>query len=100
MYDRVLNMTLSMYRSSRPEVFCKKGILRNFVKFTGKHQCESLFFRLFCRLNPATLLKKRLSQRCFLVNFAKFLKKTFSYRIPPVAASVCIDASLHSVYSI
>ena len=23
-----------MYRSSRPEVFCKKGVLRNFAKFT------------------------------------------------------------------
>ena len=32
-----------MARSSRPEVFCKKGILRNFAKFTGKHLCQSLF---------------------------------------------------------
>ena len=31
-------------RSSRPEVFCKKGALRNFTKFTGKHPCQSLFF--------------------------------------------------------
>ena len=23
--------------SSRPEVFCRKGVLRNFAKFTGKH---------------------------------------------------------------
>ena len=27
-----------------PEVFYKKGVLRNFLKFTGKHLCESLFF--------------------------------------------------------
>ena len=33
-----------LFRSSRPEVFCKKGILRNFTKFTGKHPCESFFF--------------------------------------------------------
>ena len=26
-------------RSSRPEVFCKKGVLRNFAKFTRKHLC-------------------------------------------------------------
>ena len=32
------------YRNSHPEVFCKKGVLRNFVKFTGKHLCQSLFF--------------------------------------------------------
>ena len=25
------------YRSSRPEVFYKKGVLRNFAKFVGKH---------------------------------------------------------------
>ena len=24
------------FRSSRPEVFCKKGVLRNFTKFTEK----------------------------------------------------------------
>ena len=28
-------------RSSRQEVFCKKGVLRNFGKFTGKHLCFS-----------------------------------------------------------
>ena len=33
-------------RCSRPEVFCKKGILRNFAKFTGKHLCQSLFFNI------------------------------------------------------
>ena len=30
-------------RNSRPEVFCKKVVLRNFTKFTGKHLCQSLF---------------------------------------------------------
>ena len=34
----------SMTRSSRPEVLCEKGVLRNFSKFTGKHLCQSLFF--------------------------------------------------------
>ena len=27
-----------------PEVFYKKGVLKNFAKFTGKHLCQSLFF--------------------------------------------------------
>ena len=27
-----------------PEVFCEKGALRNFTKFTGKHLCQNLFF--------------------------------------------------------
>ena len=30
-------------RRSRQEVFCKKGVLRNFEKLTGKHLCQSLF---------------------------------------------------------
>ena len=30
-------------RSSR-QVFCKKGVLRNFAKLTGKHLYQSLFF--------------------------------------------------------
>ena len=29
---------------SRPEVFCKKDVLNNFAKFTGKHLCLCLFF--------------------------------------------------------
>ena len=31
-------------RSSRPELFCKKGVLKNIAKFTVKHLCQSLFF--------------------------------------------------------
>ena len=73
-------------RSSRPDVFCRKDVLKNFAKFTGKYLCQSLFFNKVAGLRPATLLKKRLWHRCFLVNFAKFLKTPFFYRIPLVAA--------------
>ena len=31
-------------KCSPPEVFCKKGVLKNFAKFTGKHLCQSLIF--------------------------------------------------------
>ena len=34
----------SIHRSSYPEVFYKKGVLKNLTKFTGKHLCQSLFF--------------------------------------------------------
>ena len=44
-------------RNSRPDVHCKKGVLRNFLK----------------RPWHATLLKNRLWHRCFPVNFKKFL---------------------------
>ena len=70
-------MNINFYRSSHPEVFCKKGVLRNFPKFTGKHLRQSLFFNKVAGLRPATLLKKRLWHRCFHVNFAKFLRTPF-----------------------
>ena len=35
---------LFYYALSRPDVFCEKGVLRNFLKFTVKHLCQSLFF--------------------------------------------------------
>ena len=63
-------------RSSRPDVFCEKDVLRNFAKFTRKHLCQSLFFNKVAGM-PATLLKKRLLHRCFPVNFAKFLRTPF-----------------------
>ena len=40
----LLELSIFSYRSSRPEVFCIKGVLRNFRKLTGKHLCQSLFF--------------------------------------------------------
>ena len=33
-----------MFKSRHPEMLCKKGVLRNFTKFPGKHLCQSLFF--------------------------------------------------------
>ena len=41
---------LSIIRSSRPEVFCKKDALKNFLKFTGKYLCQSLFSNKFAGL--------------------------------------------------
>ena len=71
-------------RSSPPEVFYKKGDLRNFTN-SQENTCAraSLLIKLQTRpqglqgLRPETLLKKRPWRRCFPVNFKKFLKKTF-----------------------
>ena len=41
-------------------VLYKKGVLKNFAKFTGTHLFRSLFFINVTGLTPATLLKKRL----------------------------------------
>ena len=54
------NGRIKPFRSSLPEVICKKGALRNFAKFTGIHLRQSLFFNKVTGHRPATLLKKRL----------------------------------------
>ena len=35
---------VSNFRSSHWSCYLRKGVLRNFAKFTGKHLCQSLFF--------------------------------------------------------
>ena len=49
------------------EVFCKKGVLKIFLKFTGKRLPWSL-------LQACNFIKKRLQHWCFPVKFAKFLR--------------------------
>ena len=86
-----IDLDYCLCRSSRPEVFFKKGVLRNFAKFTGEHLRWSLFlndrlwdwsfpsnFVKFLRTPfPPSLLKKRLWHRCFPVNFVRFLGTPF-----------------------
>ena len=39
-FHRNFTSLQSSTRSSRPAVFCKKGVLRNCAKFTGKRLCQ------------------------------------------------------------
>ena len=55
----------------------KKGDVKNFAKFIGKHLPQSLFFNKVPGLRTTTLSKKRLWRRCFPINFAKFLGTSF-----------------------
>ena len=68
---------LSSIRSSRPGVFFKKGVLRNFAKFTGKHLYQSLFFNKLEGIKSASSLKKRLWRSGFPVDFANILRTPF-----------------------
>ena len=56
--------------NSRPEVFCKKGVLRNFAKFTGKHLCQSFFLNKVAGLRPLVSLESKYS--LILVNANNF----------------------------
>ena len=65
-------------RRSRSQIFFKIGVLRNFAKFAGKHLIQSIFF------NKVADPRSELRQRCFPVNFAKFLRTLFFYRTTTV----------------
>ena len=75
-------------RSSRPEVICEKGVLRNFAKFTGKQQCHSLFFNEVADWSLQLFIKKVTLTQLFSSEFCKIFKSTFSYKTFPVAAFV------------
>ena len=77
---------ITFQRSGCPEVFCKKGVLRNFIKFTRKHLCQSLFFDKVAGLRHATLIIKETLAQVFSSEFYEISKNTFSYRTPLVAA--------------
>ena len=69
---------LATVRSICPEVFCEKGVFRNFAKFTGKH------------LWPRTcdFIKKETLAQVSSCEFCEISKNTFFYRTPRVVASV------------
>ena len=68
-------------------MFCKKGVFRNFAKFTGKHLCQSLFFNKVAG-EACNFIKKETLVQLFSCEFCEISKNTFFYRTPPVAASV------------
>ena len=92
------NFTYWRHISNRLELFCKKGVLRNFAKFTGKHLIQRLFFNKVAGLKAFVKIrfqhkglhlyeKKSLWHSCFPLNFTNFLRTSFN-RTLPVAVSV------------
>ena len=67
-------------------MFCKKGILRNFAKFTGKHLCQSVFFNKTAE--ASNFIQKETLAQLFSCEICEISKNTFSYRTPLVAACV------------
>ena len=62
---------MCLYRSTPPEVVSKKGVLRNFAKFEGKHLCQGLFLS-----KVGGLLKESLAQ-VFSCEFCEISKNIF-----------------------
>ena len=63
-YGNINHFHILQTKSSHRRCSVKKGVLRN---FTGN----------VAGLRPGTLFKKRVWRRCFPMNFAKFLRKSF-----------------------
>ena len=86
----------SIFRSSRPEVFCKKGVFKNFTKFTGKNLCQSFFFN---KVNfSIKFIKKESLAQVFFCEFCIISKNTC--RTPPVASSAFSNTSYLYQHSI
>ena len=65
---------LSLFRSSRSEVFCKKGVLINSAKFTGKYLCQKL---KKLRSEAFNFIKKESLTQVLSCEFCRISKNTF-----------------------
>ena len=63
-------------RSSRQEVFCKKGVLRNFPKFIGKHLYQSLHKVAGLRHEACNFIKKEALAQVFSSEFCEIYNRT------------------------
>ena len=75
--------------SSRSEVLCKKGVLTNFAKFTGKRLCQSLLFNKVAdlRSEACNYIKKETQvAQVFPYGLCEISKNTFLHRTHLVVA--------------
>ena len=84
---------LAVYRSSHQRCSVRKGVHRNFTKFTGKHLCQSLLFNKACNF-----IKKETLAQVFSCEFCEIFKNTFLHRTPLVAASVCVICTILDIH--
>ena len=66
-------------RSSHWRCSVRRGVLRNFAKFTGKHLCQSLFFNKvtgleFCKISKNTFSTEQLQTNASVSFISFFIK--------------------------
>ena len=66
---------------NRSKMFFKIDVLKSFSKFIGKQLYQSFSFNKVVGLRPTILLKKRLRDRSFPENFAKWLEHLKAFLI-------------------
>ena len=84
--DTMSSQTLkvALLRSNHRKYSVKKGVLRNFVKFTGKHFYQSLFFN---KVKACNFMKKENLAQVFSCEFCEISKNTFFTEHPLATAS-------------
>ena len=61
-------------RSSHPELFCEKGVLKSFAKLSGKHLCQSFLIKL---QTSGNFIKKAPLAKVFSYEFCEIFMNTF-----------------------
>ena len=85
------------FQKQPPEVFCKKGVLRNLTTFTGKHLCQSLFFDKVA--GPCNFLKKETLAQVFSCEFCQISKNSFfTEHLWATASKICLFINYIQVY--
>ena len=101
-YSTYFTPVFYLYRISHRWCSVKKVFLE--ISQTGNYLFQGLFFKKVADPRPPSLFKKRLWQRCFTENFAKFLGNPFSieyfrWLLLPFHASVLFLYPLKFLYT-
>ena len=65
------------FRSSHGRCSVRKGVLRNFGKFTGKYTCARVSFSIKLQASACNFIKKEALAQVFSCEFCKIFKNTF-----------------------
>ena len=82
------SISLITIRSSHQRCFVKKGVFRNFAKFTGKHLCQNLFFNKVAGGGACNFIKQETLAQVFSYEFCEISKNTFFTEHAWVTASL------------
>ena len=90
------------FRSSHPEMFCKKAVLRDFPKFTRKHLCQSLFItkvagqgrQLYLKRDPGTGVSCKFCEIWMNTSLLLVLQNRCSYKFPDIHQKISVLKSL------
>ena len=77
--NELILILINNLRSSPRRCSLRKGVLRNFAKFRGKHLCQSLFFNKIIGLMPqvCNFIQKETMAQVFSCKFCEISKNTF-----------------------